>query len=203
MSNKRARTGPSTPANNPLFPPPPEGTRNDGIRTMEDLLGRCRRDKETGCMLYSGAKSGPGRYAVWLPTMRAVTLHTALWILTTGHKPPKAGANLLIPRCGNANCCEMKHRFAGTRAEHSRLLRPTLSLPHRARISVGNRKAWNVCTAEIAEQVRSYPGSGSAAARAFGISRSLACNIKRGTAWGPIKGASVFSVSRESARKAA
>ena len=166
-------------------------TRSDGIHTLADLLGRCRRDDETGCMVLSSPKNR-GTHYVWLPVLsRPVALPTVLAILMG--KELVEGQKL-VPRCGNTSCCEPSHRFVGTRSDLMRILRPQLEPIHRAKIAIGHRSRSRYCP-ELCAEIMSSEESGAAIARRIGMHVSHVCRIRRGEAWrDSAPTASVFSL---------
>lgn len=161
--------------------PPARRTRQDGIRTIEDLKLRCRIDDITGCWVWGGAyHSGSAR--VWLPGLGPMSMGFALQYVRHGTRPTTK--RQLIPMCGNTSCGNLAHRRWGSRSELFKLLRPELSIEHRARIRAGKRACSTVMTAEKAQEIRASLEPSKVIAEREGIHFTHVCRIRRGEAWG-------------------
>ena len=73
-------------------------------------------DSQTGCWMWTGAKSpsGVGRYVIGDTVVRA---HRLAWLLYRGESP---GAVDLVPLCGNRDCVNPEHRRLGAQRRRPR-----------------------------------------------------------------------------------
>jgi len=164
-----------------------------GIRTLQDLLDRCRVDEETGCMVIDACRR-KGTYTVWLPELGSpVALPKALKHLMG--KPLQDGQRW-VPRCGHTGCCNPAHRFIGTRADLMRILRPTLDPLHRARIAEAHRaREGSLYSAELRAEIIASDESAATIGARIGMDQSHVHRIRRGEAWRQAApAASVFSL---------
>lgn len=152
-----------------------------GIRTLQDLLGRCRLDEETGCMIIEACRR-KGTYTVWLPELGIpVALPKALKHLIG--KPLQPGQRW-VPRCGHTGCCNPAHRFVGTRADLMRILRPTLDPLHRARIAEAHRaREGSLYSPELRDEIIASDESLQQIAARTGLHATHVSRIRRGEAW--------------------
>ncbi len=165
--------------------------RQDGIKTVEDLQSRCRLDDETGCLIWAGARKASSP-RVWVGG-RVVSMTGALTLFVTGAMP--AGGKVMVPRCGRADCANLKHRFLGTRSDLFAALIPRLTPQHRARIAIGKRKASALYSPEAAHEIRTSGEPIQELADKHGMHLTHACRIRRGEAWRDVAaGASVFAL---------
>lgn len=164
--------------------------RQDGIRTVEDLRGRCRIDDETGCWLWAGAKRASAP-SVWIPGHGACAMPKAIALLTGKTLERK---RVMVPTCGRVDCANPAHRKEGSYSELWKLLRPSLTPKHRAKITAATRLALGKITPEIAEQIRAAEGSNAAVGARFGIHETQTSRIRRGDAWAALPGSSVFAM---------
>jgi len=81
--------------------------------TLDDIKDRCRIDEDTGCWIWTGAKSG-GWPRIWAPdhTLHAGELRTqtgrrAAWHIKTG-KPIPSGWRV-FGTCTQRDCCNPAH----------------------------------------------------------------------------------------------
>lgn len=167
------------------------GKRTDGIRTIEDLKGRCIVNDDTDCWLWAYYSKG-NCARVWLAELqRVVLLGYAVYFLEYGHKPP-AGVKM-VPKCGHANCGNPAHRRPGNMGQHMKAVLPK----SRPNYITRGRKKLSIYSPELAAEIRRSDLSATAWAKKLGCGKSLAAGIKRGTAWtDAAKGASVFSYAR-------
>ncbi len=100
--------------------------RRDGVRTLDDIKGRCWVDPITGCWQWRGAvsKSTKGRKIaptsrVWVPeafgASKITTAHRAAWLLAGNTLAP--GHVVWRSVCHNDECINPAHCSAGTRRE--------------------------------------------------------------------------------------
>jgi hypothetical protein len=168
----------------------PHKLRDDGIKTLADLQGRCKVNTETGCIVWAGAVRKASA-CVWIPGHGPVPMHYALSVVTTGSRP--APGEMLVPMCGNVNCANPKHRKPGTRSDLFRVLRPTLTAAHKARVSAGKRAANQNYSAEAHADIMSSTETLAVLAERHGMSLSAVSKIRLGHRWGAAPASSVFS----------
>lgn len=129
-------------------------TRQDGIRTLDDIKGRCVIDDETGCWLWRGAFSrstthhvGPTT-RVWLPVDlprvvgagRVTTAGKAAWVLAGN--PLRDGDVVWRHVCHRVDCINPAHSKAGTRQAMHKEIAASDRLkgdPRRAAVNAINR----------------------------------------------------------------
>lgn len=168
----------------------PHVTRQDGIKTLKDLHDRCKVDTETGCIVWAGALRKASA-AVWIPGHGPVPMHYALSVVTTG-KRPEPGA-MLVPMCGNVNCANLKHRKPGTRSDLFRVLRPTLTAAHKARVSAGKRAISQIYSPEAHAAILRSDEPLSVLAERHHMHLSTVSKIRLGNLWGAAQASSVFN----------
>lgn len=157
------------------------GTDLGGIRTLADLLGRCIKDDETGCLVINAPKRRGSHY-VWMPVLqKSVAIPSALALLMD--RKLNAGQRW-VPRCGNTGCCNPDHRFAGKRSDLVKILRPTLDPLHSARIGAAHRaRAGSPYSVERHAEIMGSAEPSTQLADRLGMTLSHVCRIRRGEAW--------------------
>lgn len=109
-----------------------------GIRTADDLKGRCWVDDDTGCWHWRGAVDTNGIPSMWLPELRRRTsLGVVAAVLTTGAAP--LPGQMWHCTCTTRYCANPAHRTCGTRSSQMLAARMTRNPLQRARISAGKR----------------------------------------------------------------
>ena len=163
-----------------------------GIRTAEDLRGRCWVDDDTGCWHWRGARSHDAP-AVCLPGHgRACGLGRVIGYLKTGTLPPPGVFWSCI--CATKHCANPAHRAPGTRSAAMKRAIPKRGPAFVARVQAAKRAASTICTPEIAAAIRASDEPCAALGLRYGMSGAMAWKIKRGLAWLPtLPAASVFS----------
>lgn len=166
---------------NPAGSPDLRRKRADGVHSIDDLLGRCRDDSETGCLLIDAPKRR-GTHYVWMPALgKPVALPAALALLIG--RPLKPGQRW-VPRCGETGCCNLAHRFVGTRSDLMRILRPRIEPLHRARIAAAHRKRDGcMYSPELRAEIMASDESSKDIGDRLGLHWSHICRIRRGEAW--------------------
>ncbi len=165
--------------------------RQDGIRTIDDIKGRCRISDETGCWLWAGCMLR-GTPRVWLPGVGPQSLGYALQWVLHGTKP--SAERMLVPKCGNPACANPWHRRWGTRSEMYSLIRPKLPADHRARIGAGKRRASPIYSPELHLEIMTTDEPLKDMASRLGVHITHLYRIRRGQAWSAAScPASVFS----------
>lgn len=192
---------PSARAHLPAAPMQPAkrggGIRRDGVRTIDDLMARCRIDDLTGCWLWAGAKDGNGRPSLWLPVLsRRVSLGVAICVLRTGKAPGKGV--VWHCTCTTTNCANPRHRTAGNRSSQMLAARIRRSAATRAKIAAGKR-AVSPWDESVIADVRSSSEPLHAVAARHGMSIEHASNIRRGESRLElgVRGASVFNLGAQ------
>jgi hypothetical protein len=167
------------------------GDDRGGVRTLDDLLMRCRASE--GCLIWGGKHTRKGSPAVYLPALRKVTtLGSAFGFLKTGQTP---GPGVRWhSTCGNTLC--LAHRVKGNTksmmavaVEHGHVG----GLQHRAKVAAGKRKASRF-SEETIEAVRQSTGKLADVAMQHGMHFSSVSKIRNGAMRAPIAAAaaSVF-----------
>ena len=152
--------------------------RQDGIHTMDDLIGRCRRNDETGRLVWAGpVRNGSG--AVWVPALSQAASVTAAFGLLKGIalKPGQRW----YATCGNVLC--IAHRAIGTNGDGMRAARPKLSLIHRAKISAARRKALGKYSPELVADIRDSKETAAQVAERTGLHESTVSKVRLGQMW--------------------
>lgn len=170
----------------------PRRKRQDGIRTLDDLQGRCVIDRETLCWIWRGAvfrnAAGSDTTRVWLPDAdgkgRVMTAPRAAWILS-GRKLP-AGHIVWRARCHcSALCISPQHGAAGTRQDMFAAFVRDGRLrgdPRSAVINARNRMA-GVVPLGVVRQAEAMFAAGALQKEvkaALGISHQTAAKIRKG-----------------------
>lgn len=155
-------------------------TRQDGIRTMDDIKARCRIDTETGCWVWAGAMQR-GTPRVWLPSFGVQSMSGALQWLIHGTRP--LSGLMLVPTCRNPACANPKHREWGTRSDLFSILRPKLAADHRARIGAGKRKVSLLYSPELHHEIMTTKEPIKDMAARLGVHFTHLYRIRRGKAW--------------------
>jgi hypothetical protein len=144
--------------------------RQDGIKTLADIKGRCVIDSETGCWLWRGAMSTDGRRKgqptsrVWIPQSQhtpggTTTAPRAAWMLSGRELSPEQ----IVWRhvCGNAACINPAHGKAGTRQDMFADLVACGRLrgdPRRAAINARNRASQLVSVERVRQAEALFAG---------------------------------------------
>lgn len=148
-----------------------------GIRTIKDLLDRCRVDAETGCWIWTGAVANTTP-SMRIPALgRTVGAGVAICFLTTG-KLPDDGV-IWHRTCRTKFCVCPSHRTPGSRGSQMDFQRgQPKPLLVRARIAAARRAHSDVPESAI-EEIRSSTETGLALAARLGISHTHVCRIRR------------------------
>jgi len=172
--------------------------RQDGIRTPEDLLMRCRIDEATGCWLWSGACC-EGYPRVWLADVgRVTTGPSAAFYVSRGGLPPQG--TVAYMRCICPTCVNPEHVLIGTKKQAGAHLAKSGKLkgdPARAvRNTLNARRSIAKLTPEIAAEIRASSGTLVELGQRFGVAPSCISAVRTGKTWrdSVVHGASVFSL---------
>lgn len=178
----------STPASVRIAP-----TRTDGIRTIDDLQGRCVVDIDSGCWHWRGATT-LGLPSMWIGGLDdRVTAATAIAFLVTGEKPEKG--RVWHCTCDTRGCCNPEHRNRhGTRSTQMLAAKITRTPMQIVRMSAGRRAGSKLSEAAVADILATDDILSAAAAR-HGCSLSHISQIRRGVLRKPLAapGSSVFN----------
>ena len=172
-----------------------QGQHIDGIRTLEDLRGRCVIDEITGCWHLRTPRGKPqpkGETAyVWLHGRGMTTCLRAFWELS--HGAPVPGGRIAFRTCGSYDC--VCHLRVGTRSEYGVFCAKSGRLKMTPQRLAKAKAASSKRTKITDEQVQWILGSDvteRAAAKALGCSASLIGHIRAGRKRRPSLPASVF-----------
>lgn len=161
--------------------------RTDGIRTLEDLKGRCIVSDETGCWLWQGA-TGEKRARLWFPPLqRTATLGVAIGFLRTGRES-KPGVVWYVA-CDTADCANPEHRRRGDRRAQmlaAKIKRTTVQRMHMARGKQAVGKLARFGGQVAADDIRTSTEPLRVVAERYGISITTAWHIRRGEIWRPV-----------------
>ena len=172
------------------------GTDAGGIRTLDDVLGRCRVNEETGCWEWAGAAARSGEKFVvpvaWWPAARRVVSVLRIAFSLT-HAVP-LGKRLVWRTCGCETCVNPKHLRAGTRKDWGVWVvksRGARGVPIRKpRPKPENTKL----SPRMAEEIRASNLTGSALAKQYGVSQTTISRVRLGRSFVTLHPqASVFS----------
>lgn len=151
-------------------------SRSDGIRTADDLRGRCWVDEETGCWHWRGAVDANGRPSMWVPGLRrrGSLGMLACWLATgAGPRPGQAWHCT----CTTSGCANPAHRTCGNRSSQMLALRMTRNPLQRARVSAG-KIAKSPLTSEQRQEIVGSTDILRVIAERYGISTSQAHKLR-------------------------
>ncbi|MDE2434598.1 MAG: hypothetical protein KGN37_17350 [Burkholderiales bacterium] len=168
------------------------------MRTLDDVLGRCRVDEESGCWVWGGkAKCGyPSLYAPDYTRhngeLRPQYGRRAVWHIANG-KAITAGWRV-FGVCGNPLCLNPDHARAmrpglrGDQVARSGMLK---GRPRRQAANRLNTRKQAKTTPELIQHILSSREKGMHLARQLGISQQLVSRVRRGErgkCWQPLGG---------------
>lgn len=175
------------------------------MKTIDDVMGRCRIDEETGCWHWGGEIKTDAR-GVRMPTlwvfdslqqrMRAMSGPTAVLELT-GRRLTAQTIGWRACLCDD--CLNPSHVMGGTRREFGSFVRAMGLFKNRPARVAANRKsarARSVVTPEIVADIRSSHLTGRELAAKHGLKVRHVSHIRTGTTWKDrvLPGASVFTL---------
>lgn len=175
-----------------------------GIRTLEDLGGRCVIDDITDCWVFQvdrRSKIRPEGWGanVWLPEQkRTDTLQRAAWYLA-GRPMGRSRDWTVWRKCHNEMCCNPGHLMAGPRRLFGKWVKSTgkwrgdparAATNRRIKIATGQAKI----NQELAGWIRQSKQSGVEVAHALDVSPHCVSRVRSGQTWREaVNGASVFT----------
>jgi len=144
------------------------------------LWGRCRRDRQTGCLLYLDGHLVDG-YGVLSVDGRPTRAHRLAWRLVRGRI---SAGRMVTHRCDTRHCCEVTHLRLGDHASNAR------DAVARGRTNAGERNGNAVLTIQAVQRIRRDYRRGhvgslgySALATEFGVNRETIARIVRRERW--------------------
>jgi hypothetical protein len=156
----------------------PQGKYLGGVRTIEDLMGRCRVDEITGCWHWACGRDGGGQPTLWLPALRqTVSLGVAICMLRTGKRPMRGVAWHCT--CETRHCANPAHRKPGNRSTQMLAANLQRDAVTRSRMAAARRRKSKLSDEAVAE-IRASTEFLRVVAERHGISMSHASNIRRG-----------------------
>ena len=158
-----------------------------GIRTYDDIVSRCVRDEDTGCLIWQGStKARRGRPEMRIPALgRVVGLSVALHALARELGPLRQRDERRIyhPMCGNRLCCERAHHKLLTKGQINRLRRGVVTAVSRAKISQSRKAAGRGrITPEQRAEIKGSSMSLKEIAARYSVSITYACVLRSGRA---------------------
>lgn len=176
----------------------------DGIKTIEDVKGRCYVDDFTGCWHWRGSmkindkgRGTPQMHIYDSVARRSATVSGPLAVLElTGRRTPQTQRGWRTCLCDD--CLNPAHIMGGTHKEWGAWLREQRCWQNSpARLAAGRewaRARSRLSAKEIAQAKECR--TGKEAAELLGISESHASKIRTGKIWAnrPARGASVFTL---------
>lgn len=163
-----------------------------GIYTIADLEAKCI-PQDDGCMLWAGGKTKHRGAVMWLPKLKQSVSATQAFEVLKSTKL-EAGKRWR-PTCGNTLCCANAHRVQMTASEWMRLIRPTLSPVHRARITKSQRARSPYYSFEAKAEIMASDETDAQLSDRLGIPVRTINKVRSGQAWAFAHelGASVFN----------
>lgn len=133
--------------------------QRNGVTTINDLMGRCRIDDETGCWNWAWGMSGKpslpipmlhlGAGVCGFEKITAIPAYRAAWLLA-GKKIPTG--HVVYRRCCNPLCCNPEHLLCGKRAAmygHYAATNRNKGQPHRRAANAKNREKMMVSVERV------------------------------------------------------
>ena len=166
-----------------------------GIRTADDLMGRCKVEVITGCWIWNAARDMHGRPSLWIPALQRVgSLGIMASVLATGEGPKPGAAWHSV--CGNRDCANPAHRKEGNRSSQMLAHGMKRDPAQRARIARARRaKAGKLTDADVMV-IRTGGMTLDQITARFGICKGYASEVRAGRRplhVGAAPGSSVFA----------
>jgi hypothetical protein len=179
----------------------PDGAYLGGIRTLEDLRGRCFIDSDTQCWHWRLAMSqGSPRVHVRCPDGKSVVMRgrRAALFLSLGADAHVGQYAWNRAHCHSPDCVNPGHAKHGSRKQWGADMRKRgtfTNLPSKVRAARATSAARRKLTDEQAAAVLASTDSIAVTAARFGVSRIVVVGIRNRTTYLPreMAGASVFS----------
>lgn len=175
-----------------------------GIRTLDDLKGRCIVNDETGCWDWQGATT-EGQPRVWLRNPdtgvhQTMTGTRAAFALAKGFAVPDGMTAYRRPVCC-ARCVNPDHVRVGTKAKACAVLAASGKLkgnPLRAAMNTAIvRRTRARLSPQIVEEIRASSETNTALAARYGVGHQAISAVRLGKNWrggDVMAGSSVFSL---------
>ena len=188
-----------------------KGQDNGGIRTLEDVRGRCVIEFDGDCWKWQGAFSSSGRSSARCPVSWSPAHGRVISVLRL---VAELDGKPLLPRimawraCRNDDCCSPAHLKTGTRKQWGAWTAKFGFLKGDPLASSRNRKARvdsgdAVLTMELARWVRESTQTGKDMALALGVSATTVSRAKLRRTWAEtLPSASVFGLAQDAWRGA-
>lgn len=154
---------------------------------LEALRLKSRIDEITGCWNVMAA-TYKGTVMLWCPPAGcSLSLTACMAWLMTGKPAPKG--KLWVPMCGNTACGNPAHRKLGTRSDLMKIIRPRLSLLHRARIQAGHLRRVKHYSPGLRAEIMQSDESCAQQARRLGMKPGTVRDVRHGRTWNPVASA--------------
>lgn len=157
------------------------------MKTLEEILGNCRIDEETGCMVWAGGTRGQNTPSVYAPDLRRggrLTVQNgrkAVWQLHHGKELPNGWR--AFGTCGNTMCLNPKHIKAMTCADRGEIVKKSGMWKGKINRITANRKiaaARSRFTPELTQEIMNSPATGKELSAKLGINQTSISRLRQG-----------------------
>jgi hypothetical protein len=148
--------------------------RNQNPVIFDRLINMAETGSHTVCWPVKRGQDGDG-YGILKVAGKNVRAHRLMFALYW----PSIEAPVVRHNCNNPACINPAHLRAGTPADNA----SDRTLSNRGGDLRGMNNGRAKLSDDVVRQIRSSPLSGADLARKHGISKVMACRIKRGVAW--------------------
>lgn len=132
-----------------------------------------KSEKQGDCLVYGGVRDRDGYGVITTgPRKARIRISVHRYVCTCFHGEPENSKLFALHSCDNPSCVNPDHLSWGTHQENRRQARDRLC----------NLKGQKL-TPELVRQIRAEKGSNAEVAKKYGISRSHAGAVRRGTCW--------------------
>jgi hypothetical protein len=145
---------------------------------LDRLLARTRRNEQSGCLEWQGAKDGGG-YGMFAYNGRTQRAHRISYELHVG---PIPFGLCVCHRCDNRICVDPDHFFLGTKADNI----ADMDAKGRRAMPLGELHGCAKLTEDEVVAIRAASGGHGLLtdlARSYGVSRTQISNIRQGKNW--------------------
>ena len=157
------------------------------MKDLDEILGNCRIDDETGCMVWAGGTRN-GKYpSVYAPCARRdgkLTVQNgrkAVWQLANGKALPNGWR--AFGTCENKMCLNPKHIKAMTCADRGQVVKKSGEWKNKVNRITANRiigMARTKFTPEMAREIMTSPATGKELSVKLGINRTSISRLRQG-----------------------